>query len=74
MLTEKSVYVFDISPRAGKQEVSRAIKAFYGVSPERVHVLNTKAKKVFVRGKWGTKAGGKKAYVYLKEGDKIEIV
>ena len=31
-------------------------------------------KKVMHRGKIGMKGGGKKAYVYLKEGDSIEIV
>jgi ribosomal protein L23 len=31
-------------------------------------------KKVFVRGKAGQQARGKKAYVHLKKGDKIELL
>jgi ribosomal protein L23 len=37
-------------------------------------MVNIPKKNVFVRGKWGTKGGGKKAYVYLKKGDKIESI
>lgn len=73
-LSEKGVYVFDIQKNANKRDVSNAVKAFYNVTPERVRVIPVPAKEVFVRGKVGTKKGGKKAYVYLKEGDKIEIV
>jgi len=29
---------------------------------------------LFIRGKKGTKGGGKKALVYLKKGDKIELI
>ncbi len=73
-LSEKGVYVFDIDRSASKKSVTNAIRAFYNVTPERVHVATIKEKKVFVRGKWGTKQGGKKAYVYLKEGEKLEIM
>ena len=31
-------------------------------------------KTIIYRGKRGIKAGGKKAYVYLKKGDKISVV
>jgi len=44
------------------------------VKPEKVRVAAIPAKKVFVRGKKGVKSGGKKAYVYLKKGDKIELI
>ena len=46
----------------------------YKVSPMKVRIVNLPAKKVFVRGKWGEKTSVKKAYVYLKKGDKIEII
>ena len=40
----------------------------------KVNVLPVKAKKVFIKGKAGVKSGGKKALVYLKKEDKIEII
>lgn len=70
----KNVYVFDVALKANKMEVAKAITHVYSVIPRKVHIVNVPSKRVFVRGKWGLKKGGRKAYVYLKEGDKIEIV
>jgi len=72
-LKEKNVYVFKISPRANKVMIKKAIKDAYGVRPKKIAIINIPSKKRFVRGKFGTKSGFKKAMVYLKEGDKIEI-
>lgn len=71
---EKNVYVFEVSPRATKNEVSKAMQSIYKVKPVMVNIAKIPSKKVFVRGKWGVKSGGKKAFVYLKESDKIEII
>jgi large subunit ribosomal protein L23 len=70
----KGSYVFDIWEGANKQDVKKAIYAIYKVSPAKVTVVPVRSKKVFVRGKWGQTGGGKKAYVHLKKGDKIEFV
>ncbi len=69
---EKGVYAFEISDKANKKEVNEAVKAFYKVTPIKINIVRNPAKAVFVRGKKGTKSGVKKAYVYLKKGDKIE--
>jgi ribosomal protein L23 len=37
-------------------------------------LLALPTKKKFFRGHWGVRGGGKKAYVYLKKGDKIDII
>jgi len=74
MLGENNVYTFDVSPSANKDLVARAVKAVYGMTPVRVNVSQVKPKSIFVRGKRGTKSGGKKAMVFLKKGDKIEFV
>lgn len=66
-------YVFDVTPGSNKISVARAIKEMFKVVPEKVRIVTVPSKTVFVRGKAGRKAGGKKAYVYLKKGDKIEI-
>ena len=72
--TEQNVYTFNVSSKATKKTVALAIEDMYKVTPIKVNMVPIKAKKVFVRGKVGMKSGGKKAYVFLKKGDKIEIV
>jgi large subunit ribosomal protein L23 len=80
-ITEKSgimsealnVYTFEVSKNATKQTVAKAIKALYKVTPEKVRVVNLPAKNIVVRGKKGTQSAVKKALVYLKKGDKINL-
>ena len=80
-ITEKSgimneslnVYTFEVTKNATKDSVSKVIKTLYKVTPESVRIVNLPAKKVFVRGRVGRQSSIKKAVVYLKKGDKIEI-
>ena len=71
-LLEKNVYAFSIDPNSNKRTVIEAIKAYYNVVPEKVRIVKNPSKNIFVRGKRGVKSGVKKAYVYLKKGDKME--
>ncbi len=71
---DKGVYVFEVTKDANKRSIKASVKAVYGVTPTKVSVASIPSKGVFVRGKWGVKSGGKKAYVYLKKGDKIELM
>lgn len=71
--TEKNQYVFEVTQDATKASVAAAIKQTYNVTPVKVNIVRRPAKKVFVRGRVGTKSAIKKAYVFLKKGDKIEI-
>ncbi|MFA6586040.1 MAG: 50S ribosomal protein L23 [Candidatus Paceibacterota bacterium] len=71
---EKNVYVFNVADSANKKEIKKAIFSLYKVNPVKVNVLPVPYKNTFSKGKSGVKGGGKKAVVYLKEGDKIEIV
>ena len=73
-LAEQNVYTFDIAQSANKTEVKKAIFALYKVKPVKVNVLKVPKKNILVRGKKGTRGGGKKALVYLKAGDKIEFI
>jgi large subunit ribosomal protein L23 len=68
------VYTFEVTSRANKALVSAAVKQLFKVTPAKVNIINTKAKTVFKRGKKGVVGGIKKAMVYLKKGDKIDIV
>ncbi len=71
---ESGVYTFNVYITANKQEVSDAIFELYKVRPVKVNMTAIKSKRVFSRNKRGSKGGGKKAYVYLAKGDKIEFV
>ena len=70
----EGVYVFEIDPRATKKDVSRAVEKVYSVKPLKVLITHIPSKRVFVRGVRGVKKGGEKAYVYLRKGDKIEVL
>lgn len=74
---EKGVYVFDVSPRATKKDVRDAVENLYKVSPRKINIISVPSKRMRIRGKqnkFGVKSGGKKAYVYVKKGDTIDIV
>jgi large subunit ribosomal protein L23 len=71
---KNGVYVFEVTKEATKSQIAGSVKAAFKVSPLKVRTARIADKAVFVRGKKGVKRGGKKAYVYLKKGDKIEII
>jgi large subunit ribosomal protein L23 len=74
MLSEVSVFVFDVDVRASKRDVMDAIRFYYKAEPIKVNMIKIPSKNVFIRGKRGVKSGGKKAYVYLKKGESIEVI
>ncbi len=71
---ESNVYTFEVAVHATEREVRNAITDMYKVTPVKVNMATIPTKNVFVRGKAGVKGGGKKAYVYVKKGDKIEFI
>ncbi len=75
-LMDKGVYTFNVSKDANKTEVAKAVKEIFKVEPLKVRIVNypAKLKRSYRTGKIGRKSGGKKALVYLKEGDKISII
>lgn len=73
-ISDQNVYTFDVAPGASKQEIMKAIKAAYGFKPLKVNVSAIPTKRVFRRNSVGVKGGGRKAYVYLAKGDKIEFI
>lgn len=74
-LTDDGVYTFVVDEQANKLQIKQAVKDVYGVSVRKVRIVNLPKKRVQSRrGKPGTKGGMKKAYVYLKEGDSIELM
>jgi ribosomal protein L23 len=75
MHQDAKVYTFNISDRATKRDIIRAVHQIYKVTPRMVRVVTIPTKMVrhARTGKTGVKGGGKKAYVYLKSGDSIII-
>lgn len=73
-LAEKNVYVFNVAKSVSKGAVASAVKEQYKVTPIKVNVVRIMGKKVLAKGRTGRSADTKKVYVYLKAGDKIEIV
>jgi large subunit ribosomal protein L23 len=73
MLKEKGVYGFRVRPDATKPMIKRAIEELYRVKVKKIGIVKMPSKKIFSRGRWGKKPGYKKALVYLKKGEKIEL-
>ena len=70
----RAVYVFAVAKGANKNEVARAVRARYKVTPVKIAMAAITKKSIIVKGRYGITGGGKKAYVYLKKGEKIELV
>lgn len=74
MLAERNnVYTFNVTVEANKKTIADSITRLYKIRPLKVRIVRVPSKRVVVRGKRGVKSGGRKAYVYLKKGEKIEI-
>jgi len=72
--TISNAYVFNVDENATKRSIAKAVEVAYKVRPVKVAVVAIPRKQIVVRGKRGVTGGGKKAYVYLKKEDKLEIV
>ena len=67
-------YVFMVKDAATKPEIKKAVKEIYKVDVVAVNVVNRAPKRKRFGGRLkGTQDGYRKAYVTLKEGQKIEI-
>jgi large subunit ribosomal protein L23 len=72
-VSEKGVYVFEVGKDTNKKEIARNIIEVYKVTPLKINITTNPGKKITAKGKVGRSRGVKKAYVYLRAGDKIEI-
>ncbi len=73
---DRNVFTFTVARSATKFQVRDAIKALYSVTPVKVNIVN-KAPASRLSGSKNRMvkvAGYKKAYVYLKKGDTINLV
>jgi len=76
LLTElNNEYVFKVDRRANKLEIKEAVQKLFKKTVVGVRTANYQGKKKRERrADYGRTAHWKKAFVRLKEGDKIEIV
>lgn len=68
-----NAYTFVVRKDATKSAVISEIKKEYKVTPRAVNITNMPRKNTFIRGRFGTQAGIKKAIVFLKKGDTIAL-
>jgi large subunit ribosomal protein L23 len=74
-MTVNNTYVFEVAMDATKNDVKSAIKALFNVTPLKVNIIR-KGPRTYIarsRNRRGTKKGIKKALVFLKKGEKIEL-
>jgi len=79
VITEKSSWLkdknrevcFEVDPRANKIEIKEAAEALFKVKVERVRIVKKKGKRKRVGRNEGWTKDWKKAYVKLKEGEKM---
>jgi len=68
---EKGIYTFNVARTANKNEIKKAIKMLYNVTPIKISVIQITAKTKTRGNVIGKQSGGKKAVVHLKKGEKI---
>lgn len=79
VITEKSTWLkeknrevcFEVDPRANKSEIKKAAEQLFKIKVERVRIQNKRGKKRKVGRSEGKKKDWKKAYIKLKEGEKM---
>ena len=73
MLEPERKYIFEVSRRANKVDVRKAVEEIYKVKVEAVNTSVIPGKLKRVRTEVGHTSSWKKAVVTLKEGNKIEV-
>lgn len=72
LLKEKNREVcFEVNPKANKIEIKKAAEQLFKIKVERVRIQNMRGKMRRVGRSAGKKKDWKKAYVKLKEGEKM---
>ena len=73
MQSSANAYTFVVAKNATKHTILAEFKKEYKVTPKAINITNMPRQNTFIRGKFGTKAGLKKAIVFLKKGDTITL-
>lgn len=72
---DQNVYTFVVRRDATKHTVADAVRSLFKVTPVKVNIVNKPPRQFMSRAKGRTLHvnGMKKAYVYLKKGDRIDV-
>lgn len=73
MLASSGTYMFEVVRSANKHMIADAIEKQFKVEVDTVRTSNLKGKTLRFRGKKGSRADKKRAFVSLKKGQKIAI-
>lgn len=73
-LAEENQYVFKVKTESNKSEIKKAVEGLYGVDVINVRIINVSPRKKRLGRIEGIKKGYKKAYIKIKEGQKIEVL
>lgn len=75
-LMESGIYTFFVDSRATKNQIVTEIKKVFNVDATKINISKShpKTKRILKSRKTFKVGGGKKAIVYLKEGQKIELL
>ena len=73
MQSSANAYTFVVAKHATKLELMDEIKKEYKVTPRNINITNLPRRATFIRGRHGFQAGIKKAIVFLKKGDVINL-
>lgn len=68
------MYVFKVALSATKPQIKAAVTSLYNVTVRYIRTVTVHPKKITVKGTPGMRKRSRKAYVFLKKGDKIEIM
>jgi large subunit ribosomal protein L23 len=70
---ERNTYLFRVSPKANKLEISSAIASIFNVEVVEVRTMNVRGKFKRMGRSAGRRSSWKKAIVTLKEGQTIDL-
>ncbi len=71
--SDKNTIAFEVDPRSNKIEIKKAVEEIWKVSVEQVRTMVVRGKVKRFGQHLGKRKNWKKAYVSLKDGDKIEL-
>ena len=71
--SESGAVVFEVSMRASKPEIKKAVEELFKVKVKSVNTLIAKGKIKRFKGKLGKRKDSKKAYVMLEDGNTIDV-
>jgi large subunit ribosomal protein L23 len=71
--SNQNAFTFIVRGDATKLSLRDEVKKEYKVTPLAINITNIPRQWTFIRGKLGHKAGYKKAIIFLKKGDTINL-